>query len=187
MISAFFEGITQSLLPCSWTLLLPAIALGMATRRATVITFYIAGVVATVWIAASGALTAPLWLAGLSLLGGAAAWWRTGPNWIASLLVGIGAGWAWRPCVGTELGNALTTALTDPWAAFLPLAFFLVGVTGVGLLIGAAIGRLVGESRKPAANRAGSLVASILGLTMVLGVYSSIASVLARWSTELWA
>lgn len=187
MIPALVEGIAQSLLPCSWTLLLPAAALGMATRRVVVSVVFTGGTVAAVFVAATGGFLAPLWLAGMSLLVGAVLWWRTGPAPLPSLLVGVGAGWAWQPCVGPELGNALTTAQTDPWAAFLPLTSFLVGVIGVGLLIGMAIRRVAGESKETSVARAGSVVAAVLGLSMVLGLYSGIASVLARWSTSLWA
>lgn len=186
MIPALIEGITQSLLPCSWTLLLPAVALGLATRRATAFATFTGGVVVAAWIAATGWYVAPVWLAGIALLSGAALWWWTGPAPLPSALVGVGAGWAWRPCVGPELGDVLTTAQTDPWAALVPLGLFLIGVVGVGLLGGWGVSRFVGESRSASTTRAGSVVAGILGLTMVLGLYSDIASVLARWSLDLW-
>ena len=78
MIGAFVEGIAQSLLPCSWVLLFPAVALGIGTRRVAVLASFAGAVVLTAWIAAAGWFVAPLWLAGAALLAGGLLWWRLG-------------------------------------------------------------------------------------------------------------
>lgn len=187
MIGAFGEGITQSLLPCSWILLLPAIALGLTTRRAAVLATFSGAVVTTAWIAAAGWLVPPLWMAGAALLGGGLLWWRLGATYLPVVLVGIGSAWAWQPCVGPELGQALTTAQYEPVAAFGGLAVFLLGVLVVGLGIGLAAGLLLDRFGKGPSEKAGAVVIGALGLTMVVGVYPAIASELARWSTALWA
>jgi len=187
MIGAFAEGITQSLLPCSWVLLLPAVALGVGTRRAGIFGVFAGAVVLTAWIAVAGWFVAPLWLAGAALLAGGVLWWRLGATYVPAALVGVGSAWAWRPCVGPELGEALTTARYDPAAALGGLAMFLLGVVAVGLAFGLAGGVLLDRFGKQPSNRVGAAVLAALGLTMVLGVYPTLASAFARWSTTLWA
>lgn len=187
MIPAFWEGITQSLLPCSWTILLPAIALGLATRRLAVFGSFAAAVVLAAWAAVAGWMVVAVWVAGAVLLGGAILWWRLGPKPIVAGVVGVGSAWAWRPCVGPELGDALTTAQTDPIAAFPGLALFLCGVVVVGVGFGLVLRLAAERIGKRSPDRAGAFVAGVYGLTMVFGVYPSLASEMARWSTQLWA
>jgi cytochrome c biogenesis protein CcdA len=187
MIAALGEGITQSLLPCSWVLLFPAVALGFGTRRVAVLASFSGAVVLAAWIAAAGWFVAPLWLAGAALLVGGLLWWRLGATYVPAAIIGGGAAWAWRPCVGPELGEALTTAQYDPVAAFGGLAMFLLGVIAVGLAIGLAGGAVLDRLGRGPSTKAGAGVVAALGLTMVLGVYPTIASALARWSTALWA
>lgn len=187
MIGAFLEGITQSLLPCSWILLIPAVAVGLATRRVGVLAAFAGAVVVTAWVAVAGWVVPPLWLAGVALLVGGLLWWRFGATYAPVALVGAGAAWAWQPCVGPELGEALTTAQYDPWAAFGGLAMFLLGVLLVGLGIGLAGGAANERFGKGPLTKAGAVVAMALGFTMVVGLYPRIASTLAQWSTMLWA
>lgn len=187
MIGALGEGITQALLPCSWVLLLPSVALGLGTRRFGVFGAFAGAVVMAAWIAVAGWFVAPLWLAGTSLLVGGLLWWRFGATYVPAAIVGVGSAWAWRPCVGPELGEALTTARYDPVAAIGGLALFLIGVLVVGLAIGLAGGVLLDRFGKVPSTKVGAVVAVALGLTMILGIYPGIASALARWSTTLWA
>jgi hypothetical protein len=183
MIAAFGEGIAQSLLPCSWTLLLPAVAFGLGTRRPLVLGTYAAVIVAATWTAAAGRLVPPVWVAGVAFLVGGILWWWLGPTVAPATAVALGAAWAWAPCVGPELGEALTTAQRDPVAAFGGIAAFVLGVVAVGLASGTLLGRWSGKRL----DRAGAVFAGLLGVTMVIGIYPQIASTLARWSTALWA
>jgi cytochrome c biogenesis protein CcdA len=187
MIAAFAEGIAQSLLPCSWILLLPAIVVGLGTRRAAVFGVFTGSVVLTAWIVVVGWFVASLWLAGAVLVAGGLLWWRFGATYVPAALVGIGSAWAWQPCVGPELGDALTTAQHDPVAAIGGLAMFLLGVLVVGLGIGSAGGVVLERLGEGPSERAGAAVIGALGLTMVVGLYPAIASELAQWSTTLWA
>ena len=187
MIAALGEGIAQSLLPCSWVLLFPAVVVGFGTRRVAVLASFSGAVVVAAWIAVAGWFVAPLWLAGVALLVGGLLWWRFGGTYVPAAIIGAGAAWAWRPCVGPELGEALTTAQYDPVAAFGGLAMFLLGVIAVGLAIGLAGGVVLDRYGKGPSTKTGAGVIATLGLTMVLGLYPAIASALARWSTALWA
>ena len=187
MITALAEGITQSLLPCSWTLLTPAIALGLGTRNMAVLGLFTGTVILTAWTVVAGWFVAPVWLAGAALLLGGLLWWRLGPIAATAVAVGVGSAWAWRPCVGPQLGQALTTAQHNPLVALGGLSAFLLGVIVIGVATGLAAGvlgrRLVGDRLE----KAGAAVAMVLGLTMVLGIYPKVASTLAQWSTALWA
>ena len=187
MISAFVEGVAQSLLPCSWILVVPAVAVGLATRRPGILATFVGTVVATAWIAVAGWIVPPVWLAGVALLIGGLLWWRLGATHGPVAIVGVGAAWAWQPCVGPELGEALTTAQYDPWAAFGGLAMFLLGVLVIGVVTGLAGGAVLERFGKGPFPRIGAVVAMALGLTMVAGLYPRIASTLAQWSTNLWA
>ncbi len=186
MIAAFAEGLTQALLPCSWILVLPAIALGLGTRKAAILGVFAGSVVFTAWIAVAGWIVPPVWLAGVAFLIGGSLWWRFGPTYAPVAIVGIGAGRAWQPCVGPELGLALTTAQQDPFAAFGGLAMFLIGVIIVGLAVGVGIGALA-RRWTDHVDKVGAVVAIVIGLTMVVGIYPEISSTLAKWSTTLWA
>jgi cytochrome c biogenesis protein CcdA len=187
MIDAFVEGVAQSLLPCSWILLVPAIAVGLATRRPSILGTFTGAVVLTAWVAVAGWLVPPVWLAGVALVVAGLLWWRFGVTFVPVALAGVGAAWAWQPCVGPELGEALTTAQYDPWAAIGGLAMFLVGVLAVGLAIGLAGGALLERLGKGPFTRVGAVIAMVLGLTMVVGLYPKVSSTLAQWSTTLWA
>ncbi len=187
MIAALGEGITQSLLPCSWTLLVPAIALGLGTKKLAIFGVFAGAVILAAWIAIAGWFVAPVWLAGAALVVGGLLWWRLGPRYLPVAIVGVGAAWAWRPCVGPELGEALSTAQRDPVAAFGGLGMFLLGVIVVGIVIGLIAAAVARRWTNAPIEKAGAAVAVLLGLTMVLGLYPKIASTLAQWSTALWA
>lgn len=99
----------------------------------------------------------------------------------------MGPAWAWRPCVGLELGEALTTLQTDPVGGFLGLAGFLIGVVAVGLAVGYGIGQITRRRRAgDSAPKVSAVGVGPLGAAMLTGLYSGLASTFARWSTELW-
>ena len=186
MIPAFLEGLAQSVLPCSWPILISALLVGMATARATRIATYAVSLVGLIWMAVSGWLSPPVWLAGLFLLVAAFAWWRWGVGLAQMALVGAGVAWAWQPCVGKELGRALNLAQQEPVGALPGLAAFLVGVMSVGLIVGAAIRLLLGRRHLELPRWVAPAVVGALGLLMVTGLYGDVASTLARWSTSIW-
>lgn len=186
MIPAFLEGLAQSVLPCSWLILLSALLVGTATGRPTRIVTYAGSMVGFIWLAVSGWLSPPVWLAGLFLLAAAFSWWRWGPGPAQTALVGAGVAWAWQPCVGEELGRALNLAQQDPVAALPGLAAFILGVMSVGLIVGAAIRLVLGRRGLEVPRWPAPVVVGVLGLLMVTDLYGAVASTLARWSTSIW-
>jgi cytochrome c biogenesis protein CcdA len=187
MIGAFFEGITQSLLPCSWILLLPAVAVGFTRPRPSVVGSLFFSTFLFAWLAVSGFLVIPVSVAGLLMVGAAANWWFRGPSTISVSLVGAGAASAWQPCVGPALGTVLNRAQVDPIGALPGLAAFIVGVVLVGFAIGWGVAKLLRDRAPELRRRSVGIASGLIGLSMLVGLYSDISSVLVSWSYKLWA
>ncbi|MFZ0625937.1 MAG: hypothetical protein WAN34_05545 [Acidimicrobiia bacterium] len=186
MIPALIEGVAQSPLPCSWVVLIPAVLIGLSTSRVWVLVSFASSVALLAWTTVAGWLVLPLWIAGLAIVIGAFGWWRYGLGVGPAIAIGAGAAWAWQPCVGEELAKALNTAQLDPWAALPSLAAFMIGVVVVGLAIGQLLRKILRKRFGHRLDQVGAAVVGIIGLTMIVGLYSPIASVLARWSTLWW-
>jgi cytochrome c biogenesis protein CcdA len=187
MIGAFFEGITQSLLPCSWILLLPAVAVGFTRPRPSVVGSLFFSTFLFAWLAVSGFLVIPVSVAGLLMVGAAAnGWFRSLDIWSAAL-AGAAVSSAWQPCVGPQLGEVLNQAQLDPFGAAAGLAAFILGVYLVGLLVGWALSRLLRGRYVKRIERTGAVVLGFTGIAMTIGIYQTIASTLAGWSYSLWA
>jgi cytochrome c biogenesis protein CcdA len=187
MIPALIEGVAQSPLPCSWVVVVPALLLGLSTSRIRVMASLSGAVVLFAWLRVAGWVVLPIWVAGLVMTVSALVWWRYRLGVWSAVLLGAGAAWAWQPCVGVELAKALNTAQVDPWAALPGLAAFMVGVVGVGLLLGQLARAIIEQVFDRRVGRFGAVVVGATGLLMLVGLYSSISSVLARWSTAWWA
>lgn len=187
MIGAFFEGITQSLLPCSWILLVPAIVVGGSRPRVRVMGAMVVATILIAWLAVAGLLVLPLPVSGLLMVGAAVYWWFRGLDTWSSALVGAAASSAWQPCVGPHLGEVLNRAQVDAWGAAPGLAVFILGVLLVGFLVGWAATRLLGDRVSNRIERSGAVVLGLIGITMTIGIYQTIASMLAGWSYSLWA
>ncbi len=139
------------------------------------------------WIAVSGWFAPPVWVAGVALLAGAVVWWRSGPAVVQAGAVGVGAAWAWQPCVGEELGQVLNTAQHDPFSALPGLAAFILGLILVGLGLGAVLGLIIRRFTDGNLDCPSAVMVGLLGMMMVVGIYPLIASIFARWSTALWS
>jgi cytochrome c biogenesis protein CcdA len=187
MIGAFFEGITQSLLPCSWILLLPAVAVGATRPRPSVVASLFFSTFLFAWLAVAGFLVLPLPIAGLLTVGAAANWWFRGFDISSAALAGAAASSAWQPCVGPHLGEVLNKAQVDPFGAAAGLAAFIIGVLLVGFLVGWALARILGGRYAKRIERTGAVVLGFTGIVMTIGIYQTIASTLAGWSYSLWA
>jgi len=62
----------------------------------------------------------------------------------------------------------------------------MLGIVFVGLGLGAVLGYLLRRRTDRDLAKTSAVLTGLLGLSMVVGAYSSIASILARWSTALW-
>lgn len=188
MIGALIEGVTQALLPCSWVLLIPAVAIGVTRPKWLERAALLVSVILFAWLAVAGDTVLPAWLSGLLLVAGASIWWSRGSGWISASLIGSGAAAAWEPCVGPRLGVVLNQAQVDPVGAIPGLSAFLFGVIAVGFALGWVIARILsGATAMRFASRFGTAVVGVLGATMVAGVYPAISSLLSSWSYWLWA
>lgn len=187
MIGALIEGVQQSILPCSWVILMPAILVGAGTGPFRVLASFAVSAGLFVWIMVAGWIVLPVWVAGLALATGAVLWWSRGLTWSVAALIGAGSAWAWQPCVGEQLGKALNTAQHDPLGALPGLMAFILGAALVGLVLGRGVRMLAGHRLTGHGRIYGPALVAVLGLTMVVGLYGRVASVLARWSTSLWS
>jgi cytochrome c biogenesis protein CcdA len=187
MIGAFFEGITQSLLPCSWIILFTALVVGLTRPTARVMASFAAASVLFTWLAVAGWVVVHLALSGLLMMGGGILWWCRGPSTISVALVGAGAASAWQPCVGPALGTVLNQAQLDPIGALPGLAAFIVGVVLVGFAIGWGVAKMLRDRAPELRRRSVGIVSGLIGLSMLVGLYSDISSVLVSWSYKLWA
>ena len=120
------------------------------------------------------------------LAAAAGLWWFRGIEVGSGLAIGAASAWAWRPCVGAELASALNLAQQDPLAALPGLAAFMIGVVIVGLGIGWAVSLMLRRFDLTVPRRAGAVVIGALGLVMVFGLYGTLYSELARWSSSIW-
>lgn len=186
MIPALLEGLAQAFLPCSWVVLVSALLVAVATSRPLLLAGFAGSVIFFVWAAVAGWLAPPVWVAGGTLVVAAVAWWRLGAGVLQVAAVGAGAAWGWQPCVGAELGKALNLAQQDPLAALPGLAAFMFGVIVVGVGIGWLIRVGLERSGRSVPRRLGPMAFGALGLLMVSGLYTRVASALARWSTVIW-
>lgn len=181
------EGIAQSLLPCSWIIVLTAFVVGLgATRLRTILSFSFV-VMFAAWAFISGWVNPPLWIAGFAVLGGGLAWWRWGPGTAQTAAVGVGSVWAWQPCVGRELGAVLSAAQTDPIAALPGIVGFVTGLLIVGLGLGLALGWWLRRRTGLELSQPTAIFFIVLGLLMVSGLWASVASFFAMWSTKILA
>lgn len=187
MIGLAVEAARSVLLPCSATIVVAAVLLALAgAGRARVVAATTVGLVVGAFVAAGWAPAVPAVVVGLGLAGGAVAtrWAPRGPAPAGALVAGVAAGLLWQPCVGVRLGDTLTTAITRPWAALLPLAVYVV----VLALPGVVTAWLVRPAREALATRVGGAAATLLvglGALVVVGLGDDVTGALFRWSSAI--
>lgn len=186
------EGIRSSVLPCSYSILLPAVALVVLRRseRIGVLWVYAGFTVVSAWIRAAG-LSTVLAERGASLLLvlgglGLALLVDHRPAGLgAAALLGLLSGATWFPCVGEELGEVLTDAPDAPAIALARLAIYLMGVM-IPLVITTAVLAYVPIVRRFADTRGMAMAAraalATVAILVVTDNYGWLLSTLARWS-----
>ena len=191
-MSLFAEGIRSSVLACSYSILLVGLALVVLRRRDRMgaLGMFAGLTILSAWIRAAGisnllagrVATVLLIIGGLAL----ALMVNRRPAGLAgSALLGTFAGATWQPCVGEELGGALTLAQDEAGVALLLLAVYLIGVM-IPLVAVVALWSYVPPFRRWVDNRwvatAAKMVMAAVGILVLIDRYDTLLSTLARWS-----
>ena len=200
VVDTFIEGVEVVTWACTLTVLVPGLALVLVARRTrlTVAVYYVVGAALLAWAQAAGhwwvsARGVALVIAALLAAGTYAAAWLA-PQHSSPYATGAGvvggalAGWMWRPCVGSLLGDILNDATTDgPRTAGLML-IYMVGALLPVLLIAIApyavpvIGRAL--DRRPVAV-VGAVVGGAYAVTLAIGRYDDLIGELYRISSPV--
>ncbi len=200
VVDTFIEGVEVVTWACTLTVLVPGLALVLVARRTrlTVAVYYVVGAALLAWAQAAGhwwvsARGVALVIAALLAAGTYAAAWFA-PQHSSPYATGAGivggalAGWMWRPCVGSLLGDILNDATTDgPRTAGLML-IYMVGALLPVLLIAIApyavpvIGRAL--DRRPVAV-VGAVVGGAYAVTLAIGRYDDLIGELYRISSPV--
>lgn len=196
MFASLIEGVESLRLPCSWVLLIPAIAVTVFGRRRTplVVSAFVAAAMLVAWLRFAG-----WWFAtphgavqiglGAAIVLSAVLAWRNDTGLFDALVAGVAglaAAWTWIPCVGPELGETLNGARTAPFEHIGGTVAFLAGQFLPFILVAAA-GVLAPRLHDRLDNRNvigfGALLLVVVGLLFVTTLFDDIASELARRST----
>lgn len=190
-MSLLVEALRSGLLPCSYSILLPALVLlGLRQQgeRGVVLGLFYLATVLLAWLPLAGVdLMLDHRLGGAVILGAGlaltASRFRAGAGGAA--LVGAFAGATWLPCVGRELGSVLTRGLAEPSSAVLPMALYLAGVMVPSALIYLLAAKDAGFRNflaRPRVKTGFKVVAALLPVAVVTGGYDRLVGELARLS-----
>lgn len=184
------EGVRAVALPCTLALLVPGVVVLLVGRlRPGPALAYAGAASLAVWATALGAVLphgATGRLAGAAVLAAGIALARhdgTGTQVLGGGLVAVVSTVLWVPCVGPELGAALTAAPTAPVGTLLPLVAYGLG-TMLPLVVAIAASTLLPAGRGTA--RWSGVVGLVLGggLVAVLGTgrWADVVGALVRRS-----
>jgi cytochrome c biogenesis protein CcdA len=190
-----FEGVESLRLPCSWVLLIPALAMTVFGRRRTplVIVVFAAAAMLVAWLRFAGwwfevprgAVQIAL---GFVIMSGAALAWKSDEGLVDAGVAGIAgmsAVWAWTPCVGPHLADVLNNARRDPFDQIGGTIAFIFGLLLPFVLIAAA-GVLLPRLQEKLEHRSivttGAILLGGVGLLFSTTLYDDLASALFRIS-----
>ncbi len=188
----FAEGIFSSLLPCSYSILIPALALVILRKNERIPTLgiFAAATVVSAWIRAAGIsdlLADRVWNTAVLVAGLVLSWMvsHRAAGTAGSVLIGVFAGSTWFPCVGEQLGEVLGRAPDEPLSGLALLAVYLVGVM-LPIVAVVTLVAYVPAVRRRADGRwaavAARAVLGAMGVLVLSGQYPVLLSTLARWS-----
>lgn len=193
MIPAFVEGLRSSVLPCSLTLIVPIVAVAVASRKRPVVAVAVAtiGAIVAMWARAAGLAPGGRWVGAilaLLTLAVVVVWWRwpglsPGPGLLIAFVPGAIAGWLWQPCVGTVLGGILESAGERTAASVFSMGSYAVGVLVPAFaiaLVRVAVGDPPRWSRPLQA--AGRIVLAVVALAVLFGLDNRVVSWLVALS-----
>lgn len=195
MITLFLEGIASSVLPCTLTLLVPALAVALASRTESTagLVGYGASVVGFSWLRFSDrADELPrLTIAGLLAVGAVV---LVLPvirrldvvSALGGLLIGIAAAALWEPCDGVAFASLLEGLPGRAGGGMALFAVYLIGVLapmiGVGLVLHHVPDALTLPLR-PVMLVSGLVTLAALSFTVAIGQQHQILARLAELST----
>ena len=191
-MNLFAEGIRSSLLPCSYSILVLALALVVLRKRERIAALgvFTGATVLSAWLRAAGLsnLLAGRVVSTVMVIGGLALALLVGHR-LAGLgaagLIGVFAGANWLPCVGEELGAVLNLSQEAPFSALPLLTVYLIGVmlpvvAVVTLLAYLPAARRWADNRWVGIGAKASLAA--VGILVLTDNYTTLLSTLARWA-----
>ena len=203
-MSTFIEGIQAAGQACSVVVAIPALGMLLLARRArlAVTCYFIAGAALLMWAQAAGHWGIRLaggWLVAAAVVAAAAyVSAALAPGFTSTLATGAGliggavAGWGWRPCVGTRLGDVLDVAAEPGMVADLSsLAWMLVYTSGTLLpvLLIAAFAYVFSLVDRVLSSRVafgiGGLIAAAHAVTLASGWYDDLVGELFRITNGL--
>lgn len=196
-VSTFLEGVGVIGQACTLVIGLPAFFLALTGRR---LAPWLAGgsIVATalvMWAKAAtwwtldndGWMLVPIALLVAVAFGAAAfANGRRTVAVMAGVAGGIVAGWMWQPCVGTELGDILNHAESEPLSTSLRMVVYTAGALLPTILLAAlptawpAASRMIEHER---ARTIGLAFGALYVVTVLSSRYDDLIGELSRWSS----
>ena len=144
-METLLEGVEASAQPCTLAVLLPSIAVVMAGGRIGLRAWFgfVIGCSLLFWARAAGhwdldRVGWEQWLIAALILAAFGAVWRRSHAELdltfgGAVVVGLFAGWLWRPCVGERLADILNNASTDGARTLALTPLYVTGVTLVAL------------------------------------------------------
>ena len=207
-MGVFLEGVGVITQACTLVIGLPALFLGLTGRRAApwIVGSTIVATALVMWAKAAtwwtwandGWMVVPIAVVIVAAFGAAAAAGsmqadataRT-PMAISTAVAagiagGVIAGWMWQPCVGTELGDILNHAESEPLSTSLRMVVYTAGALLPTILLAAlptawpAASRMIEHER---ARTIGLAFGAVYVLTVLSSSYDDLIGELSRWSS----
>ncbi len=181
------------MLPCAVGLLVPGVVVLLlgGRMRVTALGGFVAAAGLVAWLRAADLVGEPAsWLLGIAgVVGGLALALQRMP-WsgpAGGALLGVIAGATWVPCVGDELGMILNAAPGAPLGQLVPMLSYVLGVCAVLVvlaLIPVVFPRVDAWLAHPAGLIIGGLMATMITLALVTGLYGELLSEFAQLSVR---
>lgn len=191
----FAEGIESLKLACSLVLLVPALGVAlMGRRRVWLVPAWIVTVTLITWLGFArwwSLRDTGFWhvLAGVILVALVALAWNRdalGTDLAATVVAAFLAGWTWDPCVGSELGDIITSAPFRPWSQLGPSLLYFGGLFIPLILLASievAVPKLGDWISHPSVRNAGLSIVMLVGALVSITLFDDLASELARRSS----
>ncbi len=195
MLKLLFEGFSAALLPCTFTIALPALAVALASRTESTagLIGYGASLLGFSWLRFSARAdelprltVAGLVAAGTVVLVLPVIRRLDVVSALGGLLVGIAAAALWEPCVGQEFGSLLNGLPSRGPVGMALFAIYLAGVMAPMVAVGLALHHLpdaITLPLRPVMLTIGVAFLAALSFTVAIGQHEQILGRLTQLST----